>query len=373
MRRVAVIGAGVIGAALADRLVRSGAAVTVIDAGRPGAGTSGTSFAWLNSNEKLPRHYHDLTVRGMRAWARLGEEFGGPGWYRPTGNLRWAVDERQRRVLAERVERLRRWDYPAEELTARQVADLEPALRTPADAFIAYFPAEGFVHGEQAVGALLTRARSAGADLMLGTGDVVLETGGGELRCVRLPDGRRVHADVYVCCTGWRTTQLVQPLGVHVPLVAGDAPGSAAPCLVVTTTGTTPVRRVVHTPTVNMRPAWDGGMRLESGEINDLVDLSTPPEEIDLLGRALLDRAERLLAGFTASAARRQLCVRPLPIDGHPVVGVLPELGNAYLAVSHSGITLAPVLAELIAADVLGRSPEELAPYRPTRFGDRNG
>jgi glycine/D-amino acid oxidase-like deaminating enzyme len=281
--------------------------------------------------------------------------------------VRWAETDEQRTVLTERLHRLREWGYPAEELTVRQLADLEPALRAPATAQIAYFPAEGFVHGKQAADALLARAGSAGAELMLDTGDVAIEASGGEVRAVRLPDGSRVQADVYVCCTGWRTIHLLQPLGVPVALVPGDAPGSTAPCLIVSTDGPAPVSRVIHTPAVNVRPGWGGGVVLESGEVNGLVDGRTPPADLDRLGRVLVQRAEHLLAGFSASGVRRELCVRPLPVDGHPVVGWLPELRNAYLAVSHSGITLAPVLAELVDADIR-QGADELTPYRPTRF-----
>jgi glycine/D-amino acid oxidase-like deaminating enzyme len=60
---------------VADRLAADGATVTVVDAVRSGSGTSGSSFAWLDSNGKLPRHYHDLSVRAMDAWARLADGF----------------------------------------------------------------------------------------------------------------------------------------------------------------------------------------------------------------------------------------------------------------------------------------------------------
>jgi glycine/D-amino acid oxidase-like deaminating enzyme len=57
---VVVVGAGVIGAAVAFRLAQAGARVAVLEsAARVGAGTSGRSFAWTNSNQKTPRPYHD--------------------------------------------------------------------------------------------------------------------------------------------------------------------------------------------------------------------------------------------------------------------------------------------------------------------------
>lgn len=348
-----MVGAGIVGAALADRLAAAGAAVTVVDAGRPGSGTSGSSFSWLNSNGKLPRHYHDLSVRAMDAWARLAAEFGQPPWYVPSGNVIWSEPD----GLSERLQRLKEWDYPAEELTPRRLAELEPALRPPAGAQIAYFPDEGFVHGEQAVDALLARARSVGAQLV--TGEVVVEPD-----AVRLPDGERIEADVVVCCAGWRTAQLLKPLGVDVPLVPADAPGSTAPCLIVTTAGPAPVSRPVHTPQLNLRPAWGGGLRLETGDANERVDVRTPAAELDRLGAQLVHRASDLVDGFAAEDSRSRMCIRPLPLDGHPLVGWMPGLPDIYVAVTHSGITLAPELARLVAADILGDGGDELEPYR---------
>lgn len=143
MAHIAVIGAGIVGAAVADHLARAGARVSVITADTPGSGTSGTSLAWLNSNRKQPRGYHDLSVRAMRAWGELSAEFGDPDWYVPNGNLAWVTADEQRDELAARIARLREWDYPAEEITARRAAELEPQLRIPPDAGLAFSRAKG--------------------------------------------------------------------------------------------------------------------------------------------------------------------------------------------------------------------------------------
>ena len=90
-RRCAVIGAGVIGACLALRLAEAGLEVTLLDQDQPGQATSRWSFAWLNSNDKAPRAYHELNHAGLRAWATLAGQLDGAAWYRPAGNIEWAA------------------------------------------------------------------------------------------------------------------------------------------------------------------------------------------------------------------------------------------------------------------------------------------
>src|ERR671929_678464 len=90
---ILVVGAGVIGAALAYRLAQAGAGVTVLEAApRFGAGTSGCSFAWTNAHDKPPRPYHDLNVGGMRAHAALQEEFGATPWWHGGGSIEWEAE-----------------------------------------------------------------------------------------------------------------------------------------------------------------------------------------------------------------------------------------------------------------------------------------
>lgn len=371
---VAVVGAGVIGAALADALVRRGVAVTVLDAAEPGAGTSGTSLAWLNANQKLPRHYHDLSARGIAAWRELAAGFDRPDWFVPTGSLAWAESEADREALDRRVARLRAWDYPAEEVTAGRVAELEPALRLPDGARAAFFAGEAFVHGGPAVAALLSRATAGGARVITGGGDAGLETRGNRVAAVRLPGGRRVEADVVVLCAGWHTPRLLEPLGLTVPLLDAAAPRSPGPCVVTRTSGPAPLRRVVNAPGLSARPLPARGLLLEAGDVNERVDTGTPQAELDRHGSELLGRAGRMIDGFEAGEPEHRLCVRPLPVDGHPIVGPLPGVDNAYVSVTHSGMTLAAVLARLSAAEIVAGAPgEDLAPYRPGRDPVQSG
>jgi len=54
--------------------------------------------------------------------------------------------------------------------------------------------------------------------------------------------------------------------------------------------------------------------------------------------------------------------------DRVALVGYAPGCGNLYLAITHSGMTLGPLLGELVAAEVLGAAPDpRLATFRPDR------
>ena len=365
MTHIAVVGAGIIGAATADRLAAAGARVTLLEARQPGSGASGTSLAWLNSFHKPPRHYHDLSVRAIAEWRRLADGFGDPPWYVPTGSIMWADTG----DLARHVGRLRDWDYPVTELTAAKVADLEPQLRLPPELPAVYFPADGFLHGGAAVRARVERAQSR-AVVNADSPVADVQTDGAAVTGVRLISGRRVTADAYVFCAGAATPGLLAGTGIAVALEPGDAPDSPAPCLVAhVRTPARLVRRVIQAPDLSLRPLSEPGLYLEAGDLNAGVDVHTGATDLDRCATELLARATAVLPALASagSPAGRRICVRPLPVDGKPIIGWL-ALDNAYLIVTHSGMTLGALLGRLAAAELLGEPQAVLQPYRPQRF-----
>ena len=100
------------------------------------------------------------------------------------------------------------------------------------------------------------------------------------------------------------------------------------------------------------------------------MDLHTPDPELRRWAGELLTRARRTVRGLDhAEVAEYQVCVRPMPADGQSIVGRLPGAEHLYVAVTHSGVTLAAHLSRLIAAELTTGEPRaELAPYRPGRF-----
>jgi glycine/D-amino acid oxidase-like deaminating enzyme len=99
--------------------------------------------------------------------------------------------------------------------------------------------------------------------------------------------------------------------------------------------------------------------------------MAFPSEELrnDHGKRILTKIAAFLPAAHGARLERLTLGFRPLPMDEYPVMGSLPGAADIHVAVTHSGVTLAPIIGRLTAEEVLRGSRAALfATYRPERF-----
>ena len=362
--QVIVIGAGVLGAATAFRLAQAGAEVTVLEAGRVGGGTSGTSFAWINSaSGSVPPAYHALRVASMRAHAEVAAEFGGASWYHPSGGLQWARPA-NRPALERNVAALQARGYRAEWIDRARLLAMEPDLAPDAigDGPVAWFPEEGWLDPVPYAGAMIRAAQSLGATLRTGARVAGMEVAGGRVTGIRLADGTRLGADCVVNCAGrWSDGLEAVP---HVPL----AP--TVGFLVFTPPVAAGVSHLLHAPEANLRPDGAGRLMLVWNDLAAGISAETPPDprlpEVQAMMRDVAGLIPSL-AGLQAEAVR--IGVRPLPRDGLSAIGPMPRIEGYYVAVTHSGVTLSPILAKLIAAEVAGGEDRaELAEFRPARF-----
>ena len=156
-RRCVVIGAGVLGASVAARLAAAGMQVTLLEADQPGRATSRWSFAWVNSNDKAPRPYHDLNHAGIRAWAELAPDLDGAAWYRPVGHLelaaRWAPNS------PPASQRLTDGATPPASSTRPKRPSSSPRCGFPGRRHAAWFPGEAYLLTEPLIERLVASAR----------------------------------------------------------------------------------------------------------------------------------------------------------------------------------------------------------------------
>jgi glycine/D-amino acid oxidase-like deaminating enzyme len=362
---IVVVGAGVVGAAVAYRLAEAGARVTVLEAAdRIGQGTSGRSFAWTNSNEKTPRLYHDLNVAGMRAHAALRDEFGALPWWHDGGSVDWYVADAEQAAQRSRVERLRAWGYAAEWITVAQLHELEPDLdaATVGDAPIAYYPDEGWLDPIPYIHAMLQAGQRAGAVVRTGTRVEQVQLTGGRVAGVSIHGGGHVAADVVVNCAGRWADTLGGPTALPLTPTVG--------LLVLTPPVSTGLHRIVHTSWVHVRPDGAGRLMLHADDGDAAVTAGTEPSPTLPIARDLAERASRVLPGIGAVAPEAvRIGVRPIPADGLSAVGAMPGVDGYYVVVTHSGVTLSAFLARAVAGELVeGTSVAQLEPFRPGRL-----
>jgi glycine/D-amino acid oxidase-like deaminating enzyme len=364
--RAAVIGTGVIGACVGWNLARDGAEVVFLDAGRPGEGVTDWSFAWVNaSNKTVRRSYFDLNVAGLAAYRDLAGTLGPDAWWHPSGHLRWAENPAARAKVLETAGLLTDWDYRVEVFTGAEVRRrFEPALTLPDKVPVVFYPDEAWVHGRRLVERLVAAAVAAGAESRFGVAvrDIGTAADGG-VRTVVLADGSTVEADVVVNAAGPAASAVAGLVGRELPMRREPGVVTRIDCA-----GPAPIQRVMHAPHIEIRPDGDASLVLHSREIDALIDDGEEPAE---LGRLLHESVQRVIPGLGgARITGTRISNRPIPADGFPSVGAVPSVPGYYEAVSHSGITLGPVIGRLLASEILGGArPGMLADFRPERFG----
>ncbi|MEV0236336.1 FAD-dependent oxidoreductase [Nonomuraea sp. NPDC050786] len=362
--RVAVIGVGILGAGVGWHLSRHGAEVVFIDAGQPGEGVTNWSFSWVNaSNKTVRRSYFDLNVAGMAAYRELAGAIGPDSWWYPSGHLRWTDDPAAEAKLLETAGLLAGWDYRVEVRTGAEVRrHLEPALTMPDEAPVVVYPDEAWVHGRHLVGRLVGQAVAAGAEHRFGTAVRDIGTGAdGSIRTVALSDGSSLDVDIVVNAAGPSASHIAGLVARHLPMRREPGVVTRIGCAQV------PVRRVMHAPHIEIRPDGEASMVLHSREIDALIDTGEDPAE---LARLLHESARQVVPELGDSRiVQTRVANRPIPADGFPSVGAVPSVPGYYEAVSHSGITLGPVIGRLLASEILsGERDEMLADFRPERF-----
>jgi len=360
---VAVIGLGIVGASATYAAAWSGARVLALDAGTAGGGTSGTSFAWLNSVRKEPDVYHRLNAAGMTAHRELSRELGGDAGYHDGGSLEWAEAEDEERELRERVHRLAGRGYPADWISRERAAALEPGLAI-ADHVqeVAFYAADAWLDAPRLIGRLLAAAAARGAEVRERT-TVALRARGDRVE-VLAADSPAISAESVLVCVGPATQTFLESLGVTLPI--GTVPG----LLAVTSRPAQPLRRVVHAPGVHLRPDAGGGLLLGAEDLDAVAARADSPGDLTAPAAQLLERAARVFpAARSLKIVDARVGVRPMPGDRHTIAGRIPGFINGWMIATHSGVTLGPLLGRLMSDEIVrGKPSPALAPFRPDRF-----
>jgi glycine oxidase len=362
--RVLVLGAGVIGACVADALARRGVDVTVLDMRAPGRGatqaSAGVLAPFIEADATTP--LLGLATRGLDLYddfiAGLRERTGLAIEYARTGTLEVALSDQEAEHLRSTRATLdaRRVAYEWHEGSSLRRA--EPTVSESAVAGLLILT-HGFVGVASLMKAIVQSARLAGAAFEQPIEAARVETTANGVTVHG--SGRTYTGDCVVIAAGsWSnrvrvsgaTVPVVKPIrGQLLHLAWGDG---------------LPARSVWGTACYTV--PWSDGSLLVGATVEDVGfdERSTVAgiERLSAAVQALLPRAS------TASIEAVRVGLRPASIDGLPYIGSLTSSPRVIMASGHyrNGVLLAPLTGELVAGLVAdGVEDPALAVTNPNR------
>ena len=368
---VAIIGAGIVGLAIAWRLAARGVSVQVFDRGAAGAGASHAAAGMLAACAEAEPGEEALVALGRESQARwpafaaeLLEVSGIDVELRPEGTLLLALTADDQARLSHQLVFQQKLGLPLQWISAAETRRREPHLAGKLAGAV-FSPEDTQVDNRKLVGALRVAAEAAGASITEYRAVSAISSRGGRVDGIVLADGSKVAADVVVLAAGaWSRSidgldpQLRPPVRPIKGQMLALRTDPAAPLLT----------HVVWAPGAYLVPRRDGRL---------LVGATVEEKGYDssLTAGGMLSLLE---AAWRAVPAIEDLPIdemwvghRPGSRDDAPILGAGPIDGLIYATGHHrNGILLAPITADTIARLALDDVVDAaIRPFGIERFG----
>lgn len=358
---VIIIGAGIIGATCAHELAANGLNVLLVDAQRGGATAAGMGHLVALDDNPAELALSDYSIR---RWRELGRAMSDDCGYRNNGTLWLAASEEEMAVAEAKQNTLREQGMSCELLGTAALRAAEPELRRTLHGGLKV-SGDGILYAPRAARWLI---ETAGTRIVQMQARAIRVEG----PLVELSDGRLLRAQAVVLANGIHATELcpelpIQPKKGHL-LITDRYPGQVSHTLVELGYVTSAHNSEGPSVACNIQPRPTGQLFIGSSR-----QFGSSDPEIDswMLAR-MLKRAVEYMPGLARlNAIRSWTGFRAASPDGLPLVGEHPQQPGLWLAVGHEGlgVTTAPGTAELLTAQLLGRTPALAgAPYSPARF-----
>ena len=407
----AVVGAGIIGTAIAHELQQRGRQVVLIERDAPGRGASFGNMAsiavtefmpasrpsvwrqipgWMLDPEgpvrvrpsymprlvpwfarfiaaSRPSKLRALEAQGAALCSRVFDDLlpllrvtGLEGELTEEGCLSLYTDEAEFRADREHIEMLERFRFPHEVLGRQAIRALEPELSEKIGMAV-LFPQNRSVRDPyRLVVKLAERFVNLGGKIE--SGEVTGFDRSAAITAVRLKDGRSIAADEVVICAGAYSGLLSKMLGEPIPLETerGYHTQIMSPGIAMRHSIIWPARAFMVTPTA-------GGIRV--GGTVEMAGLDAPPDY--RRAKITVRRAQTALPNLKAEDITEWMGHRPALPDTVPILSASVKTKGVFYATGHGhlGLTYAATTARLMADLITGvKPPLDMHPYRVNRF-----
>lgn len=364
---IVVVGAGVVGCAIAYELARRGASVRIVDDRLPGMGatqaSAGVLAPFIEARDGGP--ILELTARSLTlfdAFVSQVVEDGETVAYERTGTLDVALQGDSMRQFAATARMLAARGIEAELLDPARVREHEPELSKEAVGGL-LIPTHGFVRAAELTRALASAAGRRGAKFVE-DGRALRIASSGDQMTVRTSTSTLTADRVVLAAGSWagqvdvagaRDRAPVTPIRGQLLHLGWSGP---------------PLRRVIWGERCYMVP-WTDGTVLAGATVEDAgFDEHTTAAGVHDLIEAASDLVPRT---WTTSFIGARAGLRPATPDHLPIIGPSTVLPNLIYATGHyrNGVLLSALTAQLVADLLLDQVVDPLLQFtEPGRFGE---
>jgi sarcosine oxidase subunit beta len=354
--RVVVVGAGIMGLAIAYNLAKHGVdRIVVIDRTYLCGGASGRNGGGVRAQWSS-----ETNIRLMRASIERCEEFATKMrinvWFRQGGYLFLARDEAMAKTLASSVELQRAHGLPTRMIDRDDAKKLAPELDVSKIVAASYNPDDGVVFPWPFVWGYARECQRLGIDVHTHTNVVGLGTQGNRITSVATDRGT-IRTSQVICAAGAWSPEITRMVGVELP----SHPHRHEIC------STEPLKPFLK-PFVgdlasglyfsqSMRGEIVGGISNE--RVPPGLDQGSSLRFLALYARGLAD-AMPILSGVRI--LRQWSGCYDITPDKNPLIGKVDEIEGLVLASGFMGhgFMMAPIMGELLARHLLYGEEKEL-------------
>lgn len=362
---IVVVGAGTVGAAIAYGLAVRGRRVLLLDGddGDFRAARANFGLVWLQGKGFGMPPYQTLTRESIGSWRGFADELEGRSdvalCYEQNGGLAFCLGAEAFEKREARLQRLHnQWDGGEadwEMIDRSALERLLPKVKLGDEVTGASFGrSDGHANPLRLLAALHAAVIRLGGVIRSNASVREIAGSGDDFRLVI--GAEVIVAPRIIIAAGLGTSALARQVGLDVPLRP-----ERGQILV-----TERLNRFLPLPASGLRQTADGTVMIGATNEDVGYDLSTTSDAAARLSRTAI-RIIPALAG--AGLVRQWAGLRVLTPDSYPIYAQSQSHPGAFVAVCHSGVTLAAFHADgLAAAIAAGSLPDTLAPFHQSRF-----
>ena len=353
-REVVVVGAGIIGSSIAYELSKRGVKVTLIDKNAPGSACSGSSFSWINATyPKKPYSYNLFSQLGINAFHLVQKELSlDIKW---NGSLEWSSKTKDQEKLIESVNKLQSYPRytPTSIIGYRKANKLEPYINFKGNENIIFSKADGAINPKDAISKMIDAIKKNGGSILYPCKfEKIIETNDSFSR-VKTSMGI-LKSENIIFCNGVDIDN-----SFNINFLKNPRPG----VIIKTKPKKKLINSVVYGPKIHAHQQSNG--QLIIGE-----QITAPIKENSTTHIKRINKHIKNMVRGVSDLNPSEVLIgwRPIPKDDLPIIGRFKNK-SLYIAVMHSGISLAAIVGNLVTQEIVDEVDSLLLnDFRPSRF-----